>query len=201
MNRIGWGFVAVVVLLAAIFGVLVAQAPMDDIAVRAPPRSIERATPTVVPPPLYPPQLVMPIAGVSGGSLRQDWGDPREGGARAHQGLDFPAPRGTPVRAVFAGRIEKIWQSERGGSTLYLRSTNDDWIAYYAHLDGYAPGVVEGAVVAARAPLGFVGDSGNAGPGNTHLHFGLSRMRPGEAWHAGIPIDPYPLLAPLGPSG
>ena len=44
-------------------------------------------------------------------------------------------------------------------------------------------------------PLGYVGDTGNAGAGNTHLHFGVSRMAPGDRWWSGEPVDPYPLLA------
>ena len=43
--------------------------------------------------------------------------------------------------------------------------------------------------------LGFVGDTGNAGAGNFHLHFGVAQMRPEERRWEGLPINPYPLLA------
>ena len=43
--------------------------------------------------------------------------------------------------------------------------------------------------------LGYVGDTGNAGAGNYHLHFALSHMQPDESWWKGQPVNPYPLLA------
>ena len=43
-------------------------------------------------------------------------------------------------------------------------------------------------------PIGFVGDTGNAGTGNFHLHFGVSQARPDEHWYQGRAVDPYPLL-------
>mgnify|MGYP002649179745 CR=1 FL=1 len=52
-----------------------------------------------------------------------------------------------------------------------------------------------GDEVRAGQPLGLVGDTGDAGPGNYHLHFGVTRMRPGERWWQGRAVDPTPLLA------
>jgi murein DD-endopeptidase MepM/ murein hydrolase activator NlpD len=43
--------------------------------------------------------------------------------------------------------------------------------------------------------LGFVGDTGNAGTGNFHLHFAMSHMQTGDSWWQGQPVNPYPLLA------
>lgn len=139
--------------------------------------------------------LVMPVAGYPVAKLHQDWGDPREGGARRHQGLDIMAPAGTPVVAAFGGTIEKLFESGRGGHTLYIRSPDQRWSLYYAHLQGYAPGLAEGELVKQGQVVGYVGDSGNAGAGNTHLHFGVSWMRAGDGWWQGEPVDPYPLLA------
>ncbi|MCT8000699.1 M23 family metallopeptidase [Sphingomonas sanguinis] len=139
--------------------------------------------------------LAMPIADYPVASLRQDWGDPREGGARKHQGLDLMAPAGTPVVAALPGTIEKLFDSDRGGHTLYIRSLDRRWSLYYAHLQGYAADIAEGQRVRQGQVVGYVGDSGNAGAGNTHLHFGVSWMRAGDAWYQGEPVDPYPLLA------
>ena len=53
----------------------------------------------------------------------------------------------------------------------------------------------EGLTVRRGTLLGYVGDTGNAGAGNTHLHFAVSRMRPNDRWWQGEPLNPYPLLA------
>ncbi len=105
----------------------------------------------------------MPVAGYPVAKLHRDWGDPREGGKRQHQGLDIMAPAGTPVVAAFGGTIEKLFESERGGHTLYIRSPDQRWSLYYAHLQGYAPGLKEGQRVRQGQVVGYVGDSGNAG--------------------------------------
>ncbi len=105
------------------------------------------------------------------------------------------APGGTAVLAAAPGRVEKLFTSDLGGLTIYVRSPGGRWIYYYAHLAGYAPGLAEGQAVARGQRIGFVGDTGDAGPGNTHLHFGLQRMAPGERWWQGQSVNPYPLLA------
>lgn len=108
------------------------------------------------------------------------------------------APGGTPVLAAAAGTIEKLFDSAAGGHTIYVRSTDRRWTFYYAHLAAYAPGLAEGSAVRAGQPIAFVGDTGNAGAGNFHLHFGISRMQPNERWWQGQPVNPYPLLAGSG---
>ena len=55
--------------------------------------------------------------------------------------------------------------------------------------------IAEGVPVRQGQVVGYVGDSGNAGAGNTHLHFAISWMRAGDGWWQGEPVDPYPLLA------
>jgi murein DD-endopeptidase MepM/ murein hydrolase activator NlpD len=105
------------------------------------------------------------------------------------------APAGTPVIAAAPGRVEKLFNSDAGGITIYVRSPDHAWSHYYAHLAGYAPGLHEGMAVERGTLLGFVGNTGNAGAGNTHLHFAIARMRPGDDWHQGEPVNPYPLLA------
>ncbi len=139
--------------------------------------------------------LAIPVAGMKPADLRSDWGDARGGGTRAHQGLDIMAPQNTPVVAAAPGTVEKLFLSDAGGITLYVRSRDRKAVYYYAHLSGYAPGIVEGKAVRIGDPLGYVGDTGNAGAGNYHLHFGVSLTNPRESWHQGVPVDPYPLLA------
>lgn len=142
------------------------------------------------------PALIVPVAGIDPAQLRSNWGEARGDGTRAHQGIDIMAQGGTPVVAAADGVIEKLFLSPGGGGiTLYQRSADGGWTFYYAHLGGYAPGIAEGRKVRAGETIGYVGDTGNAGAGNHHLHFGVSAMAAGERWHQGTSVDPYPLLA------
>lgn len=155
------------------------------------------------PPAVAPPQhfvatsggaLRIPVPGVAPNALVDSFNDSREGGARGHRAIDIPAPRGTPVVAAGDGTVEKLFQSVRGGTTLYLRSPDGQRITYYAHLDHYAPGIHEGQQVHSGEVIGAVGSSGDADPGAPHLHFAVMVMAPGEPWWAGNPVDPFPLL-------
>lgn len=139
--------------------------------------------------------LAIPVAGVARSTIADSWEDPRDGGQRQHHGTDIMAPSGTLVTAAAPGTIEKLFQSVAGGTTLYVRSPDRLWVYYYAHLSGYAPGIHEGQVVKTGDPLGYVGDTGNAGAGNYHLHFGLSRATPEQHWYQAQDINPYPYLA------
>lgn len=147
------------------------------------------------------PRLMMPVQGVDPAQLSDSWGDPRDNGLRVHHGTDIAAPLSTPVVAAAAGRVEKLHWSVAGGMTAYVRSPDRRWSYYYAHLSGYAPGLHEGQLLRAGDPIGYVGDTGNAGVGNYHLHFGLSRMGPHDGWWQGQPVDPYPSLAGKRPPG
>ncbi len=139
--------------------------------------------------------LAVPVAGVQRGAIRDSWGDPRDNGLRAHHGTDVIAPANTPVLAAAAGKIEKLWTSEAGGTAVYVRAPDRGWTYYHAHLAGYAPGLHEGQIVKPGDLLGFVGDTGNAGAGNFHLHFGLTRTTPQQHWYEGEDVNPYPYLA------
>ncbi len=111
--------------------------------------------------------MVFPVAAEGKPTFRNDWGEPRGGGTRGHKGTDIFAARGTPVRAVADGTART--QSETlGGNALYLVDGERSQF-YYAHLDGYAgefPRKVRAGEVVA-----FVGNTGNAANGPTHLHF------------------------------
>lgn len=138
--------------------------------------------------------LAIPVAGVARDAVADSWGDPRENGARRHHGTDIPAAAGTLVTAAAPGVVEKLFQSGAGGTTVYVRSPARDWTYYYAHLSGYAPGLREGQAVRTGDPLGYVGDTGDAGAGNYHLHFGLTRTTPDQHWYEGEDVDPFPYL-------
>lgn len=145
--------------------------------------------------------LRVPIGGVRRQDLTDSWGDPRENGLRQHHGTDIMAPANTPILAAAPGIVEKLFQSAAGGTTIYVRSPARTWTYYYAHLAGYAPGLREGQGVKAGDLLGYVGDTGDAGAGNYHLHFGLTRTTPDQHWYQGTDVDPYPYLAGKALSG
>jgi peptidoglycan LD-endopeptidase LytH len=138
--------------------------------------------------------LSIPVAGISAGQLTDTFTQARENGARRHDAIDILAPRGTAVLAAAPGRVEKLFDSDRGGHTIYIRSTQGEWIYYYAHLDGYEPGLAEGQMVKAGDQIAFVGSTGNADPSAPHLHFAVNRMTTGESWYQGTAVNPYPLL-------
>ena len=188
MSRVGWWIVGIFALVVAGF-VSMTSFGIDAARMRAAAPAVRSGSAG------SPDTLVVPVAGVARASIRDNWGDPRDGGSRTHHGTDIPAHARTLVVAAAPGIVEKLFQSVRGGITLYVRSTDRRWTYYYAHLAGYAPNVREGLIVRAGDPLGYVGDTGDAGAGNYHLHFGLTRMQPGYRWWQGEDIDPYPLLA------
>ena len=139
------------------------------------------------------PALTIPVAGVRRDQIVDTWGQAR-GEGRQHHGTDIMAPGGTPVLAAADGTVEKLFQSGLGGTTLYERSVNRRWTFYYAHLSGYLPGVHEGQAVRAGEPIAYVGDSGDAGPGNYHLHFSIARLTPEQHWWEAEDVNAYPAL-------
>ena len=156
------------------------------------------AIPQTKPGPAVDAPLAVPVLGYARAKLADTWGAPRSGG-RGHRGMDIMAAEGTPVVATVAGRVEKLFESGRGGTTLYLRSEDGRWQYYYAHLAGYALGLQEGVAVKRGEVLGYVGDTGDAGKGNHHLHFSVARMSAGDGWWQGRDTNPYPLLAEQEP--
>ncbi|WP_332811189.1 M23 family metallopeptidase [Sphingomonas sp.] len=145
---------------------------------------------------LGPTGLALPVAGVRPAQLIDTFTQARAGGARVHDAIDIMAPTGTPVVAAAPGTVEKLFFSQGGGGiTAYVRSPDHRWLYYYAHLNDYAPGLREGRPVRRGDPIGTVGSTGNANPAGPHLHFAILHMRPGDKWHQGTPINPYPLLA------
>jgi murein DD-endopeptidase MepM/ murein hydrolase activator NlpD len=134
--------------------------------------------------------LRLPIDDASIDAMEGQFAQPR-GATRAHEAVDILAPRHTPVRAVEAGTIAKLFYSKAGGTTIYQFDPSKRFIYYYAHLQRYADGLREGQQVSAGETIGYVGTSGNAPPGTPHLHFAISLAGPEARWWEGKPIDPY----------
>jgi peptidoglycan LD-endopeptidase LytH len=165
------------------------------------PRQAEgQAPPTRAELEIAPSGLAIPVAGIKPEALADTYTQSRAGGARVHNAIDIMAPHGTPVVATAPGVVEKLYFSQGGGGiSVYVRSPDKQWTFYYAHLEAYAPGLKEGQPVKQGDLLGTVGSTGNANPSGPHLHFAVNKMAPGDDWHDGQPINPYPLLA--GKSG
>jgi peptidoglycan LD-endopeptidase LytH len=137
--------------------------------------------------------LLIPVQGVRSDQLLDTFGDARSEG-RVHDAIDIPAAAGTPVLASTDGQILKLFQSERGGTTIYQLSQDRKLVFYYAHLQRYADGLGEGAYVKRGDVIAYVGDTGNAGLGNYHLHFSIAIVADPKRYWEGTNINPYPLL-------
>jgi murein DD-endopeptidase MepM/ murein hydrolase activator NlpD len=136
-------------------------------------------------------RLELPVEGVDRKTLRDTFAEGRAG--HVHEAIDILAPRGTPVVAVEDGRIEKLFNSKRGGLTIYQFDPRGTFCYYYAHLDRYAPGLKEGQTVRRGQVIGYVGTSGNAAPQTPHLHFTIFKLTDDKRWWQGAPINPFPL--------
>jgi murein DD-endopeptidase MepM/ murein hydrolase activator NlpD len=130
-------------------------------------------------PPLDVAGYVCPVRGPH--HFTDDWGDARTG--HRHQGNDILSPYGTPVVAVISGTIKTDYSSA-GGISLYLRGSDGNEY-FYAHnsrnVAATGEHVVTGQVIA------YVGNTGNARGGPSHVHF---ERHPG----GGHAVDPYPFL-------
>jgi peptidoglycan LD-endopeptidase LytH len=140
-----------------------------------------------------PNKLIIPVAGVRPDQLHDTFTESRSEG-RVHDAIDIAAPLGTPVLAAADGTIVKLFHSEKGGTTIYQLSTDNKVIYYYAHLDRYAEGLTEGHFAKQGETIAYVGDSGNAGAGNYHLHFSIALVSDPKGYWEGVNINPYPLL-------
>ena len=130
-----------------------------------------------------------PVAGKH--TYFNDFGAPR--GQGAHQGNDIMAARGIPVRAPAAGTVWKANRVESGLGGVYVWMEDAKGTDYYfAHLNAIASGIKAGSVVKVGQVIGYVGNTGDARYGATHLHF---EIRP-----EGIgPINPYTDLLAVDP--
>ena len=182
----GWAGIVVAVLLCVLFlsfcvRIVPADAPHDS-----EPLSSASSSAT---------ELLIPVEGVPAVVLTDTFTQSRANGARPHDAIDIMAARGSTVLAAADGRIEKLFWSEEGGRTVYERSPDGRRIYYYAHLDSYAPGLHEGQAVRRGDRIAAVGSTGNADPSAPHLHFAVYVAEPGEPWHGGRAVNPYPLFA------
>jgi len=91
---------------------------------------------------------------------------------RPHLGVDFAAPRGTPVRSVAEGTVDWVGPKGANGKMIVIRHHNT-YKSYYLHLSRFAPGLRPKKPVAQGQIIGYVGSTGmSTGP---HLDFRLAK--------------------------
>ena len=144
--------------------------------------------------------LLFPVADPDTRKIISRFGSARDGGARAHHGIDIAAPRGTPALAAADGWVLAASENELGGRIVRMR-TESGLTLYYAHLDRHL--VRAGGRVVRGDPIGAIGDTGNARGTTPHLHFEVSDgdtpLDP-EAWIR-RPRQPERVTADLVPLG
>ena len=122
--------------------------------------------------------------------ILDNFGDARSGG-RAHEGVDILATLGQEVYAVADGVLvnQADASASLSGNAWGLTADDDGTYYFFAHLSRFADGLKLGDRVRRGQVIGYVGDTGNPGPGNNHLHF---EVHPGGQRAAAV--DPLPLL-------
>lgn len=112
---------------------------------------------------------------------------PVQGYNKMHKGLDFAAPRGTPIYAAGDGVVERASRFSGYGNYVRIRH-NSDYSTAYAHMQSYAKGIYAGKRVIQGQTIGFVGSTGQStGP---HLHY--------EIFHNGKQVNPLSVKLPTG---
>ncbi len=119
-------------------------------------------------------ELLFPMDPAPRCEVLDNFGDPRSGGRR-HEGTDIMATLGQAVYAVESGTITTktvngATNAALSGNSLVLTRTDRTYYMY-AHLSAFAPGIELGSRVSSGQVIGYVGDTGNPGAGNYHLHF------------------------------
>jgi len=109
------------------------------------------------------------------------------GYTRMHKGLDFGAPRGTPIMAAGDGVVERASRWGSFGNYIRIRH-NSTYSTAYGHMKSYARGIHRGVRVHQGEVIGYVGATGEAtGP---HLHY--------EVLIHGKQVNPLSLKLPTG---
>ena len=95
---------------------------------------------------------------------------------RAHNGVDYAAKRGTPIRATGEGVIQSVGWKSGYGRTVVIRH-GGEITTLYAHMDKYYPSIAKGMKVSQGQTIGYVGDSGLATAPHLHYEFKIGEKR------------------------
>ena len=111
---------------------------------------------------------------------------------RPHHGIDYSAPKGTPVAAVGDGRVDFIGWKTGYGKFIVIRH-NNVYSTAYGHLSGFAKVLKRGTTIKQGQVIGYVGSTGiSTGP---HLHY---EFRKNGSFANPLKIDALP-TAPVKP--
>lgn len=124
------------------------------------------------------------LFGIEYEDITPDYGDPRGGGTRYHEGQDMLAPQGTPIVSPTEAIVIRTGTGESAGKYVYTANPGGETFRYM-HLD-YIADLDRGDTLEAGDFIGTVGDTGNAPDGVYHLHF--------EVRNSSGAQDPYPRL-------
>lgn len=127
--------------------------------------------------------LPIPVLfGVTLADIYPNFGDPRGGGTREHEGLDILAPEWTPIVSPTEAVVTRIGEGSSSG--IYVRTANPGGEQFvYMHMVAVADDLDRGDELSVGDVIGFVGETGNARGTTPHLHFEVRDGR--EA------LDPY----------
>ncbi|CAD5108218.1 peptidoglycan DD-metalloendopeptidase family protein [Zestomonas carbonaria] len=105
---------------------------------------------------------------------------------RAHKGVDYAAPRGTPIKAAGDGKV--ILAGRRGGyGNAVIIQHGNSYRTLYGHMQGFAKGIRTGSTVKQGQVIGYIGTTGlSTGP---HLHY--------EFQVNGVHVDPLSRKLPM----
>ena len=95
---------------------------------------------------------------------------------RAHNGVDYAAKRGTPIRATGEGVIQSVGWKSGYGRTIVIRH-GGEITTLYAHMEKYHPSMAKGMKVSQGQTIGYVGDSGLATAPHLHYEFRIGEKR------------------------
>ena len=95
---------------------------------------------------------------------------------RAHNGVDYAAKRGTPIRATGEGVIESVGWKGGYGRTVVIKH-GGEISTLYAHMDKYNSSLARGSKVSQGQTIGYVGDSGLATAPHLHYEFKIGNKR------------------------
>jgi murein DD-endopeptidase MepM/ murein hydrolase activator NlpD len=105
---------------------------------------------------------------------------------RAHKGVDYAAPRGTPIKAAVDGKVLLAGRRGGYGNTVIIQHGNT-YRTLYGHMQGFAKGVKTGGTVKQGQVIGYIGTTGlSTGP---HLHY--------EFQVNGVHVDPLGQKLPM----
>ncbi len=126
------------------------------------------------------------LFGVALRNISPNFGDPRGGGTRTHEGEDIMGVKGTPIVSPTQAIVIKTGTGSTEGHYVYTANPGGETFVYM-HLDRIGEGVVAGATLETGSLIGYVGNTGNASGGAAHLHFEIHNSNRD-------PLDPFPRI-------